>query len=384
MLEARWYWPVLCLLAMLPAAIATAQPLPRVTLTGVVTDAETGLPLADANVFIANTTWGTATDASGAYSLPQIPHGNYELSVSRLGYAFASVRIQPADTTQYDFALTPMVIEIGEVAVSAERPREWQAQLKKFTETFLGTSSNARKTEILNPEVLDFEEDERGVLRASASEPLWVVNEALGYRIEVVLRDFVLDGYALRFTVKPRFEEMEPRNRRQQKRWAKNRSEAYRGSLRHFLSALARGNLAKEGFEVYRVPRAYFYYPSTWLSRRYKNVETRAWDVDADTLAEIGPRPYEHTLRFDDYLQILFIGEPEEPEYARFDGNRPEVLFQTSWLRLTGDEAVFDKLGHLDHAYSVLRQGYFFWDDRVANMLPIDYGLAALEGNDDS
>ncbi len=56
---------LICLLMVQPCAMVAAQPIPRATITGVVTDAETGRPLADVNVFIANTTWGAVTDTDG-------------------------------------------------------------------------------------------------------------------------------------------------------------------------------------------------------------------------------------------------------------------------------------------------------------------------------
>ena len=115
-----------CLIGLLmvqPCAMVAAQSIPRASITGVVTDADTGRPLADVNVFIANTTWGAVTDTDGVYTLERIPYGTYELVASRLGYAYGALRVKLAEAEHYNLALTPTVIEVGKVEVSSERPK---------------------------------------------------------------------------------------------------------------------------------------------------------------------------------------------------------------------------------------------------------------------
>ncbi len=55
-------------------------------LTGTVVDAETGAPLDGANVFIAASTMGTATDAAGRFRIDRVPPGAHRLYVSMIGY----------------------------------------------------------------------------------------------------------------------------------------------------------------------------------------------------------------------------------------------------------------------------------------------------------
>ncbi len=151
------------------------------------------------------------------------------------------------------------------VGVSSERPKGWKKHLKLFEDLFLGTSKNAKKTHLLNPEFLDFHEDKAaGTFTATAVAPLQVVNEALGYRIELVLRDFQRHGQELRFTIKPRFEELTPKNDKQKKAWDQAREKAYQGSLRHFLVALARKEVTEQAFKVYRTSEPFFHYPRSW------------------------------------------------------------------------------------------------------------------------
>lgn len=75
----RW----LLLLVLSQAGPAAAQ----VALSGTVRDSLTRQPLPFASIFLANTTYGTTTDAQGRYRLAGVPGGSYTLAASYLGYA---------------------------------------------------------------------------------------------------------------------------------------------------------------------------------------------------------------------------------------------------------------------------------------------------------
>ncbi|HYN94008.1 MAG TPA: carboxypeptidase regulatory-like domain-containing protein [Pilimelia sp.] len=76
-------------------------------LTGVVTDAATGAPVAGATVRVAETT--VTTSDTGAYTVV-VPAGSHEVTVSRLGYAgvTAEVTVPAGGTATRDFALAPV------------------------------------------------------------------------------------------------------------------------------------------------------------------------------------------------------------------------------------------------------------------------------------
>src|SRR6056297_144630 len=84
-------------------------------LSGTVTDAQTGEPLAGANVRVLNMQAGTATDRSGRYSF-LAPEGSRSLVVNYVGYQSAS---SPINGTVIDFRLQPDVMNLEEVVVSA-------------------------------------------------------------------------------------------------------------------------------------------------------------------------------------------------------------------------------------------------------------------------
>jgi len=93
-------------------------------ITGRVIDHETGKPLALANVIVEGTQLGAATDSNGYYFILNVPPGEYTLVVSMMGYQrmrVEGVRVSVDFTTVQNFELTPTVLELGEIAVVAER-----------------------------------------------------------------------------------------------------------------------------------------------------------------------------------------------------------------------------------------------------------------------
>ncbi|NIV72061.1 hypothetical protein GWN26_08310, partial [Candidatus Saccharibacteria bacterium] len=236
------------------------------SLYGIVLDAETGQPLEDVNVYIANSMLGAATDEKGRFVLLDVPLGTYELIVQMLGYEVQKARIRLTGPREeiYVFRLTPQIIPMPEVLVSARDQEQWRHNLEKFKELFIGTTRNASQCKLLNPYVLDFSITDEGIFKAVANQPLLIKNGALGYKLHIVLENFAyrppktgnyfvdypVGGSGvkqikerpslLRYAGFPRFEALPPEYPGQEKVWKKNRQRAYRGSLRHFLRTLCR------------------------------------------------------------------------------------------------------------------------------------------------
>ncbi len=117
-------WAGLCFLITALISLQTlAQDKPE-SIRGHVSDAKTNLPLASVNVVVIQTTYGTATDSLGNFSLNIMP-GKYTLRFSRVGYEPASREL---DITagrripQINISLKPTAYLAGEVTVSAEKP----------------------------------------------------------------------------------------------------------------------------------------------------------------------------------------------------------------------------------------------------------------------
>ncbi len=118
----------LFVLALLAAPAAHAQ---SAALSGIVRDSTTGETLIGANVVLAGTTRGSATNTGGFYSLAGLDAGAYTLTVSFLGYVTASVPVTlaPGEERQVDVQLVPAAVTGEEVVVEAEASIQEQAQV---------------------------------------------------------------------------------------------------------------------------------------------------------------------------------------------------------------------------------------------------------------
>lgn len=104
---------------------AAAGPLQAQTaaLRGQITDAETGAPLADANVTLSSpgedVRKGTATDSAGHYAFAGLPPGRYVLRVSAVGFQTAArtVVLQPDESQALNLPLQPSTYTLNEIVV---------------------------------------------------------------------------------------------------------------------------------------------------------------------------------------------------------------------------------------------------------------------------
>ena len=90
----------------------------KVTLSGMVTDAKTGLPLQGASIYISDLKAGTTSDAQGNYILKNLPAGTYVVEVGYIGYNNAVQTIFLSGNTITDFKLDVSITEINEVVVT--------------------------------------------------------------------------------------------------------------------------------------------------------------------------------------------------------------------------------------------------------------------------
>jgi TonB-dependent receptor len=113
----------LFILALLAAGFGrTAAAYGQGTLKGTVTDSLTGKALVGANVYLAGTSLGDATDLEGTYRIERIPAGTYTLKVSYLGYRTtgAPVTVESGATATVSAALSPDAIKGKTVVVRGQ------------------------------------------------------------------------------------------------------------------------------------------------------------------------------------------------------------------------------------------------------------------------
>lgn len=322
----KYVFPFLIPLLYINPIVIQAQSLTSAKICGRVTDASTGEPLHFANVFLANTTKGDATNEHGFFCIPKIPLGRYEIFASMMGYETEKKTIifSNSQDLMIDFNLKPKILEMQEVTVSAEDAKEWRKNLKIFERVFFGLKEFAKQCKLLNPEILDFKYDkDSGLFEAIAEGPLQFVNNALGYEITFFLDEFnaklyndniytvdpVLMGTisgseykrgSLKRTGTATYRLLIPKNEKENKKWKRNRIIAYNGSLRHFFKSMVEGSLIDEGFKIYGAK-------SLRGSDDYK--------VKPDTLLQPGLEPSQHILSFPNLLKVIYTREEDKIKY---------------------------------------------------------------------
>ena len=106
-------------LVLATAGVSSAQT--TGTVTGLVTDATSGAPLAGVQVHIPTLQQGRVTDPQGRYVLPDIPAGEHVVRVQMLGYAAneQTVRVTAGGTATVNFTLTSEAISVEGIVVTA-------------------------------------------------------------------------------------------------------------------------------------------------------------------------------------------------------------------------------------------------------------------------
>lgn len=369
----RYVALLICLLVTSTISVF-AQEVSEVVIEGMVYDAETGDPLPGANVYVSGTTIGAATGPDGTYRITEVPVGPSKLVASMIGYAhqIRSVHVSASASKGVVFALNPRVVTMDEIKVTAEDADQWRRNLKRFKKLFFGTSRIADECEILNPLVLDFSYDE-GKLRATARRPLEIVNHALGYRLTYYLTELRGNRYKLYYDGTVHFRKLTADSKDEASRWRENRRETYRGSLRHFLTALGRKRLSDEGFVAAVEPA---------ISEQHGEL---IYGVEAEDIVAFGKMSAPDTLIVLDELAVSYSGELPSSRYRIYLSNddvEGNPSRQYSSITVENQRALFDADGMPYYPTNIRRRGYWGWSETAATLLPHDYEYIPPERTD--
>ena len=376
-------------------------------LKGVVVDAEKNKAVPSASVFLNNTSIGTTANADGKFEL-YIPSGKYELIVSSIGYETYN---QPIITNEaQDFVTVKLKLKAPELETVVIEPYEkdgWEKWGKFFIDNFIGTSAYAQDCKIKNTGVIRFRNSKKNnELTATALEPLIIENKALGYTIRYQLESFSynFNTHYLLYLGYPFFEPMKG-GKGKQKRWDQKRSQAYFGSLMHFMRTVYRNKLIEEGFEVRalkkvenaekkRVKEArkanlkktpmpdgrIFVTDINKDSADYYNKIMRqedAYDVVAKNILPGDSIAYAIDsvtagLAFNNYLLIIYTKGTVPPEYRQqFPKNSTAIMSQITLINQTPVEIQAN--GSYYNPTDLMSLGYWAWSEKMAAMLPFDY-----------
>lgn len=333
-------------------------------LEGRVVDGETGEPLDDVHLFLSGTKIGTVSNPAGRYRLNRIPPGFHRLVISIVGHGrnTEDLLIAPGELKTLNIELDPVVYEMDEI-YAGNLDERWESYLERFERLFLGESKRADSVEILNPEVLRFDNKWWGKFTAEALAPLKIENRALGYQITYYLDEFIHSGRRTRWDGEPFFTELTPADSVQAQYWEKNREQAFYGSYRHFLKSLIEDRLEEEGFVLYHQRRN-----SMGFSARSKR------RTSAARLVNVAEEGYLFKMQFYGRLEVIYMNAKEDERYIRW---HPEIRrapsnSQRSYLELSESSITIDATGEVHEPYGTTQFGYFSFH-RIADITPRSY-----------
>lgn len=339
------------------------------TITGKVTDSKTGEPLPFCNVFISNSTIATTTDIDGNYTLTNVPEGEMELGFSFIGYQAIQkiASVKPGSKLTFNVTLVSTEQELSDVEIKASRDKAWERELRRFKTYFLGSDNYASQCEILNPWVIDFpSENTANNFRASAYQPIEILNNALGYRITFDLRDFLITAQGYRIVGATRFVELDTANQTVKEKWAKNRTETYLKSPMNMFRAMISNRHNQEGF---------FLYGDKPGGAETRNMRTDVFanelgrsiiEYKPENLVGQGRRPGEYRINLKGRIEIHY-----EKGFSNVNTYK-DAPYPISWLEVNGGFVYVTENGMVINQKDLTFSGDM--DKRkVSTLLPLDF-----------
>ncbi len=141
----KWLLVVLAL-AMTNAVLAQR------TITGTVTDAETGEPLIGANILVVGTSTGTVTDFDGTYSL-DVPEGAEQLEFSYTGYAAQRVDIGASNVVNVELSAGELLEEVVVTGYGTQKSKEVTSAITSVDEKDFNAGNVTNAAQLLQGKV---------------------------------------------------------------------------------------------------------------------------------------------------------------------------------------------------------------------------------------
>jgi len=333
---------------------------------GKVIDSTSRLPLSGTSIFAQNTTQGTVSNSEGKFFI-RLPNGGYDLVISYTGYDKKILRISHTqiltdtiivELIQQDKAMTEVA-----VVASNEVADGWEKFGKFFSDNFIGTTPNATKAIIQNPEALRFfytKNNKRHRLTVKTKEDLVILNHSLGYKIRYQLDSFNYDYNTSisQYTGYPLFEEIDT-VREVKATWIKNRARSYLGSRMHFMHSFYDSLLTEEGYVVEKLNDKNFRDIEGTI---IENVYDSSYYYKDSSTADINWKGRYRISYKKGIADKKFLEEFKLPASTRA---------QVTLLDIT-DGFVIEENGYFYEQYDVINSGYWAWK-KLAELLPYDY-----------
>lgn len=328
--------------------------------SGTVLDSATKEPLSPASVFCQNTTLGTGTNKLGEFTL-NLKSGGYDLIISYTGYQTQTVKV--SENNKLEILMVKEEKSMMEVVLknTYEVADGYTKYGDFFFKNFIGSTANAGKCTIANPEVLKFFFYKRSNrLKVMASEPVKVTNNALGYTLSYLLDSFVYyyntdlylyRGYCLFTSIDG--------NDSLKKVWNANRTRTYEGSKMQFMRSYYDSTLKEDGWIIdmleensdKKFAKVTNPYDSTYYGALDSTMQIEIWY----------PRK----------ISVTYIKKRPEADYLKKMNLPKTVPYIISYIDIKNSIAIMEN-GYYYDQRDWVNQGYWSWKN-LADLLPYDY-----------
>lgn len=337
------------------------------TISGIVVD-EKKMAVQLANVFVNNTSIGSATNEKGNFQL-NIPDkfSQVELIVSFVGYKTIKRKINySAEIQVFRFQLEDGDT-LKDVVRTVKNDKDWSKKWKVFESALLGDSKFAKDCKILNRQVVRLEYNKEKKVIATASAPIQINNAALGYKILFQMEKFESDGITTYLSGLKFFEKVNTTNVNLKNKWDKNQKDVFSESFRNFLIALSLNQLEENDFEVFKM---------TGIKTMNSRKTTIANEIKDGVLIPVRAneicnydKDAENFLLQSEYPLLVFIKKNAhiKPTFADYPYKYSEIVLPKGY-------AGFTENGWLRRPNDVVLKDY--WGNKgFVNQLPDDYNV---------
>lgn len=343
------------------------------TVKGKVEDASSGELMPFTNIFINNSTIGTTTDENGYYEISRtdLP-GTFQLVASFVGYKTADkeVSIDLGETKTVNFILEPLESVLSEVELKSRRDKPWERNVRRFKNVFLALPDDpvASDLEIENPWVLEFEKvkPEKGAnyIKATAQEPLIIINEALGYKILYYLQEYEFYKNKSSYFGLAFFEDLGATDSTSSSYHQLNKETSYQGSIKHLMKSILLQDLPDQGFKLYET------FPEQ-MDRRRTNTFTvelgeSIIEIPQDSIRRIPLRNGNFRVIWPGRVEVHFLKKNRRNEYYL------DVYHPVGWVSAPNGFFDIDRNGVPIHPTQVVLSGYI-GRPRMGRSLPHDF-----------
>jgi len=236
-------------------------------ISGIVLDGNTKEPIIGASVYFDNTTIGVSTNNKGEFTLPYKRKIKTPLVVSFIGY----ISLRKTDlsiTKKMKIYLYKSNSVLDEIVINTNDGWSKELKMKEFLKHFLGDTENGRACKIVNKEniILRYSKAKKQ-LTAKGVGPVLIKNPNLGFLISVELSHFEIN-YSFVSKNTRNFDHVyysstnfyKSINLDVSSETIKKRNEAYKGSVLHFMRALSKKELFKNGYKAYNEDETFSVY----------------------------------------------------------------------------------------------------------------------------